>query len=314
MYRGISLVPANTRVPFMAWRRVFLLFSLALVLASIALFAIRGLNYGVDFAGGILIEVRTDGPPDIAEMRRQLGGLGLGDVSLQEFGEAHDVLIRFPIQEGGEEAQQRAIEAVRAALGQNVDYRRIELVGPMVSQELFRDGLYALIGSFLAMLVYIWFRFEWQFGLVAVVTLVHDVVTTIGLFALLQLEFNLTSVAAILTIVGYSINDTVVIFDSVRDNLRKYKTMPLPKLFDLSINETLARTSITGVTTMLVLLALYFIGGDVIEGFSLAMLWGVVIGTYSSICLGVPLMLYMYSRPAPAAGEASVKTSAEEAR
>jgi preprotein translocase subunit SecF len=313
MYRGISLVPANTRIPFMAWRRVFLLFSLALVLASIALFAIRGLNYGVDFAGGILIEIRTDGPPDIAEMRRQLGGLGLGDVSLQEFGGANDVLIRFPIQEGGEEAQQRAIEAVRAALRQNVDYRRIELVGPMVSQELFRDGLYALIGSFLAMLVYIWFRFEWQFGLVAVVTLVHDVIATVGLFALLQLEFNLTSVAAILTLVGYSINDTVVIFDSVRDNLRKYKTMPLPKLFDLSVNETLARTSITGVTTMLVLLALYFIGGDVIEGFTLAMLWGVVIGTYSSICLGVPLMLYMYSRPAPAAGEAAAKTSAEKA-
>jgi preprotein translocase subunit SecF len=313
MYRGISLVPPNTRIPFMAWRRVFLLFSLALVVASIALFAIRGLNYGVDFAGGILIEVRTDGPPDVAQMRRQLGGLGLGDVSLQEFGGANDVLIRFPIQEGGEEAQQRAIEAVRAALGQNVDYRRVELVGPMVSQELFRDGLYALVGSFLAMLVYIWFRFEWQFGLIAVVILVHDVIAAIGLFALLQLEFNLTSVAAILTLVGYSINDTVVIFDSVRDNLRKYKTMPLPKLFDLAVNETLARTSITGVTTILVLLALYFIGGDVIEGFSLAMLWGVVIGTYSSICLGVPLMLYMYSRPAAAAGEAAVKTSAEKA-
>jgi preprotein translocase subunit SecF len=313
MYRGISLIPADTRIPFIAWRRVFFLFSLALVLASIALFAIRGLNYGVDFAGGILIEVRTEGPPDIAEMRQQLGGLGLGDVSLQEFGEANDVLIRFPIQEGGEEAQQQAIEAVRAALGQNVDYRRIELVGPMVSRELFRDGLYALTGAVLAMLVYIWFRFEWQFGLIAVVALVHDIISTIGLFALLQLEFNLTSVAAILTIVGYSINDTVVVFDRVRENLRKYKTMPLPKLFDLSINETLARTSITGVTTILVLLALYFIGGDVIKGFSLAMLWGVVIGTYSSICLAVPLMLYTYSRPAPALGEAATKASAEKA-
>ena len=311
MYRGISLIPADTHIPFIAWRRVFFLFSLALVLASVALFAIRGLNYGVDFAGGILIEIRTDGPPDIAEMRRQLGGLGLGEVSLQELGEAHDVLIRFPIQEGGEEAQQQAIEAVRAALGQNVDYRRIELVGPMVSQELFRDGVYALTGAFLAMLVYIWFRFEWQFGLIAVAALVHDVISTIGLFAFLQLEFNLTSVAAILTIVGYSINDTVVVFDRVRENLRKYKTMPLPKLFDLSINETLARTAITGVTTILVLLALYLIGGEVIEGFSLAMLWGVVIGTYSSICLAVPLMLYMYSRPAAAAGEAAAKTSAE---
>jgi preprotein translocase subunit SecF len=193
-----------------------------------------------------------------------------------------------------------------------VDYRRIELVGPMVSRELFRDGLYALTGAVLAMLVYIWFRFEWQFGLIAVVALVHDIISTIGLFALLQLEFNLTSVAAILTIVGYSINDTVVVFDRVRENLRKYKTMPLTKLFDLSINETLARTAITGVTTILVLLALYLIGGEVIEGFSLAMLWGVVIGTYSSICLAVPLMLYMYSRPAPAAGEAAAKTSAEK--
>lgn len=312
MYRGINLIPADTRIPFIAWRRVFFLFSLLLVVGSVALFAIRGLNYGVDFVGGILIEIRTDGPPDIAEMRRQLGGLGLGDVSLQEFGEAHDVLIRFPTQAGGEEAQQRAVETVRATLGENVDYRRIELVGPTVSRELFRDGIYAVVASLLAMLVYIWFRFEWQFGLAAVVALFHDIISTIGLFAFLQMEFNLATVAAILTIAGYSINDTVVVFDRVRENLRKYKTMPLPKLFDLSINETLARTTITGLSTLLAVLALYLLGGEVIRGFSLAMLWGIVIGTYSSICLAVPLMLYMYSRPAPATGEAAAKTSAEE--
>ena len=197
------------------------------MLASVALFAIRGLNYGVDFVGGILIEIRTDGPPNIAEMRRQLGGLGLGEVTLQEFGEANDVLIRFPIQEGDEQVQQQAIEAARAALGENVEYRRIELVGPTVSRELFRDGLYAITAALFAMLVYIWFRFEWQFGLAAVLALFHDVISTIGLFSLLQLEFNLATVAAILTIAGYSINDSVVVIDRLRENLRKYKTMPL---------------------------------------------------------------------------------------
>ena len=312
MYRGINLIPADTRIPFIAWRRVFFLFSLGLVLASVALFAIRGLNYGVDFVGGILIEIRTEGPPDIAEMRQKLGGIGLGEVTLQEFGEANDVLIRFPIQAGAEEAQQQAIDAARAALGENVDYRRIELVGPMVSGELFRDGIYAITAAMFAMLVYIWFRFEWQFGLAAVVALYHDVISTVGLFSLLQLEFNLATVAAILTIAGYSINDSVVVFDRVRENLRKYKTMPLPKLFDLAINETLARTTITGLSTLLAVLALYILGGEVIRGFSLAMLWGIVIGTYSSICLAVPLMLYMYVRPAPVAGEAASKTSAEK--
>lgn len=312
MYRGINLIPANTRIPFIAWRRVFFLFSLAMVLGSVALFATRGLNYGVDFVGGILIEIRTEGPPDIAEMREQLGGLGLGEVTLQELGDANDVLIRFPMQEGGEEAQQRAVEAARAALGENVDYRRIELVGPAVSAELFRDGIYAVAAALGAMLVYIWFRFEWQFGLAAVVALFHDVISTVGLFSLLQMEFNLATVAAVLTIAGYSINDSVVVFDRVRENLRKYKTMPLPQLFDLSINETLARTTITGLSTLLAVLALYFLGGEVIKGFSLAMLWGIVIGTYSSICLAVPLMLYMYTRPAPAAGEAAAKASAGE--
>jgi preprotein translocase subunit SecF len=314
MYRGINLIPADTHIPFIAWRHVFFLFSLALILGSVALFAIRGLNYGVDFVGGILIEIRTDGPPNVAEMRQKLGGLGLGEVTLQEFGEDNDVLIRFPIQEGDEEAQQQAIETARIALGPNVDYRRIELVGPAVSQELFQDGLYAITAALFAMLVYIWFRFEWQFGLAAVVALLHDVISTVGFFSLLQLEFNLATVAAILTIAGYSINDTVVVFDRVRENLRKYKTMPLPKLFDLAINETLARTSITGVTTLLVVLALYILGPEVIKGFSLAILWGIVIGTYSSICLAAPLMLYMRIRPAPAAGEAAAKTSAEEVR
>ncbi|MGZ8410805.1 MAG: protein translocase subunit SecF [Hyphomicrobium sp.] len=313
MYRGINLIPADTRIPFIAWRRVFFLFSLTLVLGSAVLFAVRGLNYGVDFVGGILIEIRTEGPPDIAEMRQRLGGLGLGEVTLQEFGEANDVLIRFPIQEGAEEAQQQAIDAARAALGENVDYRRIELVGPAVSRELFRDGIYAIAAALFAMLVYIWFRFEWQFGLAAVVALFHDIISTIGLFALLRMEFNLATVAAILTIAGYSINDSVVVFDRVRENLRKYKTMPLPKLFDLSINETLARTTITGLSTLLAVLALYVLGGDVIRGFSLAMLWGIVIGTYSSICLAVPLMLYMYVRPAPVAGETASKTSTGKA-
>lgn len=297
MYRGISLIPPNTRIPFIRWRWLFFAFSAALVTASVTLFAVRGLNYGVDFVGGILIEIETSGPADIAQLREELTTLGLGDVALQEFGEPNDVLIRIQKQEGGDEAQQQAVEQVRAALGSNVDYRRVELVGPQVSEELFWDGVYAVAAALTAMLVYIWFRFEWQFGLAAVVALFHDVLSTIGIFSLLQLEFNLSTVAAILTIAGYSINDTVVVFDRVREDLRKYKAMPLPDLFNRAINETLSRTTITAFTTFLAVLALYFLGGEVIKGFSFAMMWGILIGTYSSICVAVPLLLYLNVRP-----------------
>jgi preprotein translocase subunit SecF len=270
---------------------MFMAFSALLVAASVFMFLSKGLNYGIDFKGGIMLEVRTEKAANIAGMRTTLGDLGLGEVSLQEFGQPTDVLIRIQRQDGGEKAQQEAVNTIKAALGSSVEYRRTEFVGPKVSDELFWDGLTAVGLAVLAILMYIWFRFEWQFGLGAIVALSHDVITTIGIFALMGFEFNLSTVAAVLTIAGYSINDTVVVFDRVRENLRKYKKMPFPELLNNSINQTLSRTVITSVTTMLALLALYFLGGEVIRDFSFAMIWGVLIGTYSSIFLAVPILL-----------------------
>jgi preprotein translocase subunit SecF len=289
---GLHLIPADINLSFIPRRMLFFVFSAILAVASIGLFAAKGLNYGIDFRGGILIEVRTSEAADIGAMRDQLASLNLGEVALQEFGAPTDVLIRVQRQEGGEKAQQVAVEAVKAALGTGVDYRRTEFVGPKVSAELFLDGLIAVSMAILAILVYIWFRFEWQFGLGAVIALSHDVLSTIGIFALLGLEFNLSTVAAILTIAGYSINDTVVVFDRVRENLRKFKTMPLTELLNNSINQTLSRTVITSLTTLVALFALFFLGGAVLRDFSFAMIWGVIIGTYSSVCLAVPLLIY----------------------
>jgi preprotein translocase subunit SecF len=266
-------------------------FSALLVLASIFMFLGKGLNYGIDFKGGIMLEVRTEKAADIAEMRSILGSLGLGEVSLQEFGQPTDILIRIQRQDGDEKAQQEAINKIKAILGTSVEYRRTEFVGPKVSDELFWDGLTAVSLAIFAILIYIWFRFEWQFGFAAIFALSHDVITTIGIFALMGFEFNLSTVAAVLTIAGYSINDTVVVFDRVRENLRKYKKLPFSELLNNSINQTLSRTVITSVTTLLALLALYFLGGEVIRDFSFAMIWGVLIGTYSSIFLAVPILL-----------------------
>jgi len=292
--KKLRIVPADTAIDFMGRRIIAFAFSAFLVLASIGLFLGEGLNLGIDFLGGILVEVKTEGPADVGAMRSTLGKLGLGDVSLQEFG-AHDVvLIRIQRQEGGDEAQQRAVTAVKEALGSTVvEYRRTETVGPTVGVELQEAAIVAVLAAIGAILVYIWFRFEWQFGVAAVVALMHDVISTIGLFSLLQLEFNLATVAAILTIAGYSINDTVVVFDRVRENLRKYKKMPLADLFNLSINGTLSRTVVTSFTTLLALFSLSILGGEVIRGFSVAMIWGIVVGTYSSIALAVPLLLYL---------------------
>ncbi len=302
--RGLKLIPAGVNLQFIAKRMIFFVFSGLLVVMSVGLFTVKGVNYGIDFKGGILIEVRTPDAADPGAMRLALSDLGLGEVALQEFGAPTDVLIRVQRQEGGEKAQQAAVEAVKAALGPEVEYRRTEFVGPKVSEELFWDGVMAVTFAILAILVYIWFRFEWQFGLGAVVALVHDVLSTIGLFSLLGLEFNLSTVAAILTIAGYSINDTVVVFDRVRENLRKFKTMPLTELFNRSINETLSRTVMTSVTTLLALLSLYLLGGEVLRGFSFAMIWGVLIGTYSSVCLAVPMLLYLdIGRRAGSGGE-----------
>lgn len=290
--RALNLIPADVDIGFISKRKLFFVFSALLLAASVALTLTKGLNFGIDFKGGILIEVRTEGPANIADMRGKLSTLGLGDISLQEFGEPTDVLIRIQRQPGGDAAQQEAVNAVKGALEDGIQYRRTEFVGPQVSAELLEDGIMAVSLAMLAILVYIWFRFEWQFGVGAVIALVHDVTTTIGIFALLGFEFNLSTVAAVLTIAGYSINDTVVVYDRVRENLRKYKTMPLAELLNLSINNTLSRTLITSLTTLLALLALFFLGGEVIRDFSFAMIWGVVVGTYSSICIAVPLLLY----------------------
>ena len=288
-----KLLPAGFNLQFISKKSIFFAFSVLLIVASLGLFLTKGLNYGIDFKGGILIEIKTDGPADIADLRNRLESLDLGEVALQEFGAPDDVLIRVQKQDGGDDAQQVAVEAVKGVLDANVEYRRTEFVGPTVSEELFIDGVTAVVLAIGAILLYIWFRFEWQFGIGAVVALTHDVLATIGAFALLGLEFNLSTVAAVLTIAGYSINDTVVVYDRVRENLRKYKKLPLPELLNNSINQTLSRTIMTSVTTLLALIALFVLGGPVIHDFAFAMIFGVLIGTYSSICLAVPLLLHL---------------------
>ena len=290
--RLLKLVPDNTKIPFMAVHKVGLVFSALAVILSVGLILFKGLNFGIDFQGGILIEVRYAQAADLGAMRNNLGSLDLGDVNLQEFGQATDVLIRIAAQEGDAAAQQTAVDAVKTALGPGVDYRRVEFVGPQVSGELLMDGVLATIAAMAAMLIYIWLRFEWQFGIGAVVALIHDVVVTLGVFSLLGLEFNLSTVAAVLTIAGYSINDTVVIYDRVRENLRKYKTMPVTELLDDAVNSTLSRTLMTSLTTLIALFALFFLGGEVIHGFSFAMIFGIIVGTYSTVWVAVPILLY----------------------
>lgn len=290
--RFMRFLAGTPHVPFLRYKGLCFILSALLMIGSLGSLLTQGLNFGIDFRGGILMEVRTPQPANLSEMRSTLGQLGLGEVSLQEFGADTDVLIRIQQQDGGEEGQQAAIEAVRGALGDDVNYRRVEFVGPKVGAELIRDGILAVLIALSAILIYIWFRFEWQFGVGALIALLHDVTATIGIFSLLGLEFNLTTVAAVLTIAGYSINDTVVVFDRVREKLRKYKSMPLDELLNFAINRTLSRTIITSFTTVLALLALFFLGGEVIHDFSFAMIWGILVGTYSSICVAVPLLLY----------------------
>ena len=290
----LKIVPKTPSLNFTGKRFAAFYLSAFLILASIGLFVANGLNLGIDFLGGILIEVETVEPADISAMRRDIGALDLGDISLQEFGEEDTVLIRIQRQDGEDGAQQVAVNAVKGTLGDLVkEYRRTEFVGPTVGVELQEAAILAVFSAVIAILIYIWFRFEWQFGVGAVIALTHDVITTLGLFAILQLDFNLATVAAILTIAGYSINDTVVIYDRVRENMRKYKKMEFAELFNLSINQTLSRTVMTSVTTLLALAALYFLGGEVIRNFAIALIWGVIIGTYSSVALAVPLLLYM---------------------
>jgi preprotein translocase SecF subunit len=309
---SFRLVPDQTSIPFLRYRTLAFVVSGALVLLSLVLLPTKGLNFGIDFEGGTMMEVRMPGDvADLAGMRSTLDALSLGEVALQEFGAPDDVLIRIERQEGDEASQQAAVEQVKNALaeayGEDISYRRVEFVGPKVSGELLWAGTQAVLYSLIAVLIYIWFRFEWQFGVGAVVALIHDVTLTLGIFSLLGLEFNLATVAAILTIVGYSLNDTVVVYDRVRENLRRYKTLPLPALLDRSLNETLARTLMTSLTTLIALVSLFVFGGPVIRDFTFAMIWGVLVGTYSSIFIATPLLLQLHIRRP--AGEEAVQTA-----
>lgn len=311
--RGLRFVPQNSNFNFIGLKPFAFALSLLIMAASIGLVATKGLNLGIDFTGGTVIEIRTPDTPNLEGLRTSLNGLGLGSISIQEFGQPDDLLIRMSeqkIPEGWNEETDpdpnaAAIELVREALAEafegEVDYRRIEFVGPQVGEELKLKGLYAILFSLFGILTYVWFRFEWQFGVASIVALAHDAVATIGLFALTQLEFNLSTVAAILMIAGYSINDTVVVFDRIRENLRKYKKKPLPELFNFSVNQTLSRTLMTSLTTLLALIALYVFGGEVIRGFVYALIFGIGIGTYSSIFVASPVLLFMnIKRGAPA--------------
>ena len=289
--KGIRFIPDGTRLRFMRFSRFGYFVSGILCALSIVLFLTVGLNVGVDFKGGTVLTIRTEQAANLDQLRTTINGLGLGAAELQEFGSPNDVLIRIGVQDGGEAAQQAAIQKIKDALGPGIDYRSVEVVGPKVSGELAQEGIVAVVASIICVLIYIWFRFEWQFAAGAVISLLHDVLLTIGLFCLLRIEFNLQIIAAILTIVGYSLNDTVVIFDRIREFLRKYKTMPLADLIDFSINSVLPRTMLTSVTTLIALLALYIFGGEVISGFTFAMIWGVLVGTYSSYFVAAPLLL-----------------------
>lgn len=289
----LKLVPEKTSIPFVRYRYIAIGFSLMVVIAAIVVVSLKGFNFGIDFKGGTVIEIETTEVADLTDLRTRLNKLELGEVQLQRFGNDRDVLIRVGASKTdvSADAGEKVVKKVKAELGDSVTYRRIESVGPQVSGELIRAATLAVLVSVVAMFTYIWFRFEWQFGLGAVLSIVHDVMATILVFSLFQLEFNLTTIAALLTIVGYSMNDTVVVYDRMRENLRKYKKMDLGELIDLSLNETLSRTIMTSVTTLLALLSLFIFGGEVIRSFTFAMIFGILIGTYSSIYVAAPVLM-----------------------
>src|SRR3954463_15178768 len=291
----LRIVPDDTKFDFMRFRRISFPVSALMSILAITLYFTHGLNFGIDFKGGMLIEVQSkQGDADLAKMRSTLGGLGLGEVQLQQFGAPNDVLIRIGEQPGGDEAQQAAVNKVRGALGNSVDYRRVEVVGPRVSGELLSYGVIGLMLAILCILVYLWFRFEWQFALGAMIANVHDLVLTVGFMSITGVDFDLTSIAALLTILGYSLNDTVVIYDRIREMLRRYKKMPMPELLNVSINSTLSRSIITHVTVSLSLLALLLFGGQAIHSFTATMVVGGVLGgTYTSVFIASPILIYL---------------------
>lgn len=289
----LKIIPYNTTIDFVKLKIVSFAISLIIVAATLFSMSTKGINYGIDFLGGYIVEVRFHEQPDIAALRDKMNSLEMGEVSLQTFGDGADVLIRFERKDESDGAQEKAIATVKEALGSAVDYRRIETVGPKVGGDLVRNSLKAVGFALLAMLGYIALRFEWQFAVCAIVALMHDCIAILGLFTVFGFEFKETAIIAILITAGYSINDTIVIFDRIRENIRKYRKMPLAELINKSINETLSRTILTASTTLLAVVALYFMGGNVISEFSLPILIGILIGSFSSICLASPLLLYL---------------------
>jgi preprotein translocase subunit SecF len=287
----VNYIPETFNIAFMAHRHWSFPFSAVLTVISVVAFLTFGLNVGVDFRGGTLIEVQsTGGPANIRTVRETIGGLNVGEVQVQEFGSSTELLIKVGSTDQGPGG---VVERVRGALGQSYAIRRVEVVGPSVSQELVQQSILAVVLGLVMILIYLWFRFEWQFAIGALVTTMHDLLLVLGLYAILQFEFDLTSIAAILTIMGYSLNDTVVIYDRIREMLRKYKRMPVSELLDTALNATVSRTIIVAATTFFATVALYLFGGEVLRGFSMAMLFGVVVGTHSTIFIAAPILIYL---------------------
>jgi len=296
MYRPIRFIPDDTKIGFIKLSRFGFMVSGALSVASILLFFFVGLNFGVDFKGGTNIIVRPAAGTEINTLRDTVDTIGFNGAELQNFGTNGDVLIRLPILEGSDHGQQETVDKLKAGLGTGVEILSVDSVGPKVSGELTDQGILAVVVAILCILGYVWMRFEWQFAVGGVISLLHDVLLTVGLFCALGIEFNLSTIAAILTIIGYSLNDTVVVFDRIREFLRKYKAMGLADLIDFSMNSVLPRTILTSVTTMLALIALYSFGGEVLANFTFTMIWGVIIGTYSSIFVAAPVLILLGSK------------------
>lgn len=302
MWKGFHIIPTDTRFDFIGQRYFAFFVTAVMIVGSIFLVATKGLNYGIDFTGGTLIEVAVKETPDLAALREGLNNLELGEVSLQEFGNANTMLIRVPGQGDDPAVQKAAIDKVRGEIDTtyaDADYRRVEFVGPQVGEELKKKGFYAVVFALLGIMAYVWARFEWQFGLAALISIAHDVIAVLGFMSLTGMTFDLSTLAAVLMVAGFSINDTVVIFDRIREIMRKYRKMPLAEVCNVAINQTLSRTFMTSMLTLLALVALWIFGGEVIQGFTDALLFGFIVGTYSSVYVAASLLLYMGLRAKP---------------
>ncbi|MCH2322062.1 MAG: protein translocase subunit SecF [Hyphomicrobiales bacterium] len=291
---SIRWIKKDLKINFLRVKNIATILSILAIISSLFFLVYKNLNFGIDFKGGTLIEIKKDENLSIAEIRNQLSELNIGDIQIQTFGSDDIILIRIENSTNLDaNADMNSIELIRSSLGNDVIIQRTEIVGPKVSSELIQKGIIAIIIAVFLMLFYIWIRFEWQFSIGAVTALIHDVMITMGIFSFLQIEFNLSIIAALLTIIGYSMNDTVVVYDRIRENLRKYKQMNIFDLINQSLNETMSRTLLTSVTTLLALFSLYFLGGEVLKGFTLAMIIGVFIGTYSSVFIASQIILYL---------------------